>query len=201
MDFHDISSSANDYVKLITRNISINRKELRNVKQMCYAKIKKDFFSLKYEHVILEDKIGELALLIACTKLAEKELNLKDGAFIGEILESSSEKPAKKPIHHISQHKPAPFYPVHPVLHDLVHHGGVNLHDQHFQGDHRLSPLPGHVLRQQPPHDGVHLRDQHLQGDQRLFQLPEYVLKQPHVLDSVYLRDQHLRDHSSRHDE
>ena len=73
MDFHNISECGMDYIKLITRNTYINREELRYMKQLCYAVIKKEFFSLKYEHVILEDKMCEIALLIACTKIVKNQ--------------------------------------------------------------------------------------------------------------------------------
>ena len=65
-----------DYINIITRNVAINREDLRRMKQLCYAQIKAEFFSLKYEHVIVEDKICELALLIACTKLVQQKLKV-----------------------------------------------------------------------------------------------------------------------------
>ena len=67
-----------EYILFITRDITISREDTMNLKQKCYAKMKQEFFSLKYEHVILEDLIGELALLIACTKLVGE--NLKESA-------------------------------------------------------------------------------------------------------------------------
>ena len=57
------------YVNHIRKCSKIDKRELNLVKQSVYAKIKQEFFSLKYEHIILEDKIGELALLIAYTKI------------------------------------------------------------------------------------------------------------------------------------
>ena len=65
------------YVKYITKCSNIDIRELNLVKQLVYAKIKQEFFSLKYEHIILEDKICELALLIAYTKVAQTQLNVK----------------------------------------------------------------------------------------------------------------------------
>ena len=38
--------------------------------------MQKTIFSLKYEHILLEDKIGELALLIAYTKIAQTKSNV-----------------------------------------------------------------------------------------------------------------------------
>ena len=49
-----------EYIELITRNTYINKEELRFAKQLCYAVIKKEFFSLKYEYIILEDKCVNL---------------------------------------------------------------------------------------------------------------------------------------------
>ena len=71
MDFHNVSKRGMEYLHIKTRDVLINREDLRDLNQTIYAEIKQEYFSLKYEHIILEDQIAELALLIACTKLVE----------------------------------------------------------------------------------------------------------------------------------
>ena len=77
MTFHNVSQCGMNYLKLIMRNMNIKEQDVENMRQKCYAQIKRQFFSLRYEHVILEDKMSELALLIACTKLVGRELNVE----------------------------------------------------------------------------------------------------------------------------
>ena len=73
----NLDALATKYVNYISKYSSIDERELNLVQQLVYAKIKQEFFSLKYEHILLEDKIGELALLIAYTKIAQNKNNFR----------------------------------------------------------------------------------------------------------------------------
>ena len=97
MSYHKkLDVLAESYINLITKCSNIELKELNMVKQSVYAKIKQEFFSLQYKHIILEDKICELALLIAYTKLVKTQFNVnrlwKNSEFVGDACLEDLEK-------------------------------------------------------------------------------------------------------------
>ena len=88
----NLDALATKYVNYISKYSSIDERELNLVQQLVYAKIKQEFFSLKYEHILLEDKIGELALLIAYTKIAQNKSNVNHLLVESEFAENKCPK-------------------------------------------------------------------------------------------------------------
>ena len=92
---------AKSFINLITKCSNIELKELNMVKQSVYAKIKQEFFTLHYGHIILEDKICELALLIAYTKLVKTQFNVnhlwRNSEFVGDSFLKKILKSEAKP--------------------------------------------------------------------------------------------------------
>jgi hypothetical protein len=170
-----------DYIKLIARNMKISYADINEEKQKCYAKIKHDFFSLKYEHIILEDKICELALMIAVTRIVQNQLNVnhlwKTGTFIGDISNSPNTEAGLfesslinlevlvSDVPHLPPGLPHGNVPQQPVH---IPHLPTGLHHGHVQGDQQQ--LGGQAV----PHQPVHLSPLppglvhgHVQGDQQ----------------------------------
>ena len=138
--------------------------DLRNIQQLFYAQIKRDFFSLKYGHVILEDKICELALLIACTKLIENKLKVKhlwkNGAFVGDAFETSHKMPASEKA----------------VLQNVQH----QLTEGHYPGVPQQSNTIPKTLPPQEHPSQVHQISGHLLGSHQSVILPPLLTGQLH---------------------